>query len=134
MWHAPAFPRRNVYPTPKSYQVLSLYLQNYQPIAWPGDTSTEDAVAEALEELGYTGEDVDVYHLKDVTMISLDRTCLCNDASNSWRSFILFYTPTKGHDKWKLILEDPFNELLLDKELWCDISVREILSAVFGAQ
>ena len=127
---APALPTRS----PKSYQVLSLYLQNYQPIAWPGDTSAEDAVAEALEEWGYTGDDVDIYQLKEVTMISLDRTCLGNDASKSWRSCILFYSPTKGHDKWKLILKDPFNELLLDKELWCNISVRQIIGAVFDVQ
>lgn len=122
---APALPRENLHPRLKVYQVLSLYLQNYQPITWPGVTSAEDVVAEALEEWGYTGEDVDIYQLKEVTMISLDRTCLCNDASKSWRSFILFYTPIKGHDKWKLILEDPLNKLLLKKELWCNISVRQ---------
>ena len=56
-------------------------------------------VAEALEEWDYTGDDVDKYELKEVTMIYPDLTCLCNDASSSWRSFILFYTPTQGHDK-----------------------------------
>lgn len=40
-------------------------------------------VAEALEEWDYTGDDADIYELKEVTMIYPDLTCLCNDASSS---------------------------------------------------
>lgn len=117
--------------TSKSIQVLSIFLPSSQPRVCTGLSNPEDAIAEVLEELDYTGESVDVYSIDALTIIRLDQTCLSNYSSDCWRSFIFFYTRNHTQDKWSLILEDPLNELVLQKTIWSDITIRQIISTVF---
>lgn len=117
--------------TSKSVQVLSIFLPSSQPRVCTGLSNPEDAVAETLEELDYTGESVDMYSIDEVMIIQLDRTCLSNYSSNCWHSFIFLYTYNYSQNIWNLILEDPFNELVLQKKIWFDITIRQIISTVF---
>ena len=115
----------------KSIRILSIFLPDSRHQVCTGRGNPEEAVVDFLEKLNYTGEAVDTYSIDEVTIINLDRTCISIYSSECWRSFILFYTKNGSQDTWELIVEDHLNELVLNKEVWYDITLRQIISTVF---